>query len=199
MNLKLDRKLWDYLWVEWIKPILIAAILALLIRTFIVQPFKIPSSSMYPTLKPGDRIFVSKFIYGARVPFTKIQFPKVRNPRMGDIVVFKSPIEEKKYLVKRFIASGGDTVQIEDGKLLINGEIINRKPFLDVFYYNRGDFGAKGKTVTVPENHFYVLGDNSANSMDSRFWGYVPENKLVGKAFIIHWPIKRIQLLREKD
>ena len=105
----------EYFWEEWVKPVLIAVALAMLIRTFIVQPFKIPTGSMIPTFLPGDRIFVSKFIYGARVPFTDIRLPKVRPPETGDIVVFLSPIEKKKYLVKRYIAGGGETVKIKDG------------------------------------------------------------------------------------
>ncbi len=195
----LNRKIWDYLWDEWIKPIIIAAILALLIRTFIVQPFKIPSSSMFPTLKPGDRIFVSKFIYGAKVPYTDIQFPEVRDPEIGDIVVFLSPIEEKKYLIKRYIAGSGETVQIKDGKLVVDGKIVEQAPFNEFVYFNRGKYGASEEVLTVPENSFFVLGDNSANSMDSRYWGYVPEEKLVGKAFVIHWPIKRMKLLNEGE
>ncbi|MDD5634950.1 MAG: signal peptidase I [Candidatus Omnitrophica bacterium] len=194
-----NRPLWKYLWIEWIKPILIAAALAMLIRTFIAQPFKIPTNSMYPTLRPGDRIFVSKFIYGARVPFTDLVLPKVRDPKTGDIVVFKSPTEKKKYLVKRFIAGGGAHVEIRGGKIMIDGKIVEEKPLRDLFYYNRGEYGAENKVMDVPAGHFYVLGDNSANSMDSRYWGFVPCKNLVGRAFVIHWPLKRIQLLREGD
>ena len=124
---------WKYWWDEWVKPILIAAIFALFIRTFIVQPFKIPSSSMYPTLRPGDRIFVSKFIYGAKIPFTDIKLPDVRPPELGDIVVFTSPIEKKKYLVKRFIASGGQSVQIKDGTIYINGKKVDSAPMKEFF------------------------------------------------------------------
>jgi signal peptidase I len=192
-----NRKTWDYLWMEWVKPIIIAAILALFIRTFIVQPFKIPTSSMFPTLKPGDRIFVNKFIYGAKIPFTNIRLPKLRSPELGDIVVFLSPIEKKKFLVKRFIASGGETVEIKNGELYINGKIINKGPFKNFFYYNRNDYGGVDKVINVPEGSFYVLGDNSANSMDSRYWGFALDKELVGKAFLIHWPIKRIRLIND--
>ena len=195
--MQFNKQTWDWWWSEWIKPIIIAAILAMIIRTFIIQPFKIPTTSMYPTLKPGDRIFVSKFIYGAKVPFTDISLPKVRNPETGDIVVFLSPIEKKKYLVKRFIAKGGDIVEIKDGKIIVNGEEIDSPPINQFFYYNRGEYGAENETITVPENSFYVLGDNSKNSRDSRYWGFVQADNLVGKAFVIHWPIKRIQLLKK--
>jgi len=197
--MKFDRKFRYYLWDEWIKPILIAAVLALFIRTFIVQPFKIPSNSMYSTFKPGDRIFVNKFVYGAKVPFTDIRLPEMESPKLGDIVVFLSPIEKKKYLVKRFIAGGGRSVRIEDGALFVDGKRITDSPFKCFFYYNRGKYGAIGEAIRVPEGHFYVLGDNSANSMDSRYWGFVPDRNLVGKVFIIHWPIKRIRLIRKGD
>lgn len=190
---------WKYLWVEWVKPIIIAVILALFIRTFIVQPFKIPSSSMEPTLKPGDRIFVNKFIYGANVPFTNLALPKIRPPHAGDIVVFLSPVEKKKYLVKRFIAGSGETVQIKGGKVFINDEALAGAPFKKFFYYNRGEYGADGETIRVPSGFFYALGDNSANSLDSRYWGFVPYKNLMGRAFVIHWPVKRIQLIREGD
>ncbi len=187
---------WDYWWYEWIKPILIAAVLAMFIRTFIIQPFKIPSGSMIPTLRPGDRIFVSKFIYGAKVPFTDIVLPKVRAPEPGDIVVFKSPIEKKKFLVKRYIAGGGDAVEIANGDIFVNGKELKEAPINQFFYYNHGEFGAEDKTINVPEGYFYVLGDNSNNSLDSRFWGFVPDKNMVGKAFVIHWPLKRIHLLK---
>ncbi|MBF0252690.1 MAG: signal peptidase I [Candidatus Omnitrophica bacterium] len=190
-------KTWEYWWNEWIKPIIIAGILALVIRTFIVQPFKIPSSSMFPTLKPGDRIFVSKFAYGAKIPFMDKRIPEFKKPETGDIVVFLSPIEKKKYLVKRLIANGGQTVKISSGRIYVDGEEVLIEPIEKFYYYNRGEFGADDKVIDVPEDSFYVLGDNSANSLDSRYWGFAPYEKLVGKAFVIHWPPNRIKLLKE--
>ncbi|MFH1412037.1 MAG: signal peptidase I [Candidatus Omnitrophota bacterium] len=195
--MKMNREKLDYLWAEWIKPILIAAALAIFVRTFIIQPFKIPSNSMYPTLKPGDRIFVSKFAYGAKIPFTDIRLPKIEDPKEGDIIVFTSPVEKKKYLVKRFIADSGDTVMIKSGGVFVNGEKLSSPPFDGLFYYNRGKYGAEGEEVKVPEGEFFVMGDNSANSMDSRYWGFAPKKNIVGKAFIIHWPPGRMRLLRD--
>ncbi|MCK5768693.1 MAG: signal peptidase I [Candidatus Atribacteria bacterium] len=196
IKFKLEKKHWDYLWIEWVKPILIAAILALFIRTFIVQPFKIPTSSMYSTLKPGDRIFVNKFIYGAKIPFTNIRLPKLRDPEPGDIVVFLSPIEKKKFLVKRFISGGGHNIQIKDGRIFIDGQSVDKSPFNKFYYYNHGEYGSEDLMVNIPEGYFYALGDNSKNSLDSRYWGFVPEANLVGRAFIIHWPVKRIRILK---
>lgn len=197
--MKIPKEKIEYFWEEWIKPVIIAAILALFVRTFIVQPFKIPSNSMYPTLKPGDRIFVNKFIYGAKIPFTDIRLPKVRDPRAGDIIVFLSPIEKKKYLVKRFIAGSDKSVKIKSGGVFIDGEKLSGRPFDNIFYYNRGDYGSEEKAVNVKQGKFFVMGDNSTNSMDSRYWGFVPEENIVGKAFVIHWPLRRMKFLKEGD
>jgi signal peptidase I len=186
---------WSYWRDEWVKPIIIAIIMALFIRTFIVQPFKIPSSSMYPTLKIKDRIFVNKYIYGAKLPFTNIRLPRVRAPRIGDIVVFKSPTEPDKFLIKRFIAGPGQTIEIVNGRLLINNKAVSVEN-LDGKYVNIGKYGKEGVPVKVPDGTFYVLGDNSNNSVDSRYWGFVPYKNLVGKAFFIHWPVTRIRLLK---
>ncbi|HPN72417.1 MAG TPA: signal peptidase I [Candidatus Omnitrophota bacterium] len=196
--MKIVLKNWNYWWYEWVKPILVAAVLAMFIRTFIMQPFKIPSSSMVPTFVPGDRIFVNKFVYGAKIPFTKMRLPALQKPRQGDIIVFFSPEEKKKFLVKRFIASGGQTVEIRDGDILIDGKPSSAKALEKFYYHNTGEYGPEGRAVEVPEGSFYVLGDNSANSMDSRYWGFVPEDNIVGKAFIIHWPPKRIRLISEE-
>jgi len=188
---------WKYWWEEWIKPVLIAAALALFIRTFIVQPFKIPSSSMYPTFVPGDRIFVSKFIYGAKIPFTDIRLPAIRGPKTGDIVVFLSPMEKKKYLVKRFIAGSGQEVEIKGGSIFVDGKKIDAAPISNFRYVDRGTYATGGEPIKVPENCFFVLGDNSENSMDSRYWGFVPNENLVGKVFVIHWPPSRIKIIKE--
>jgi signal peptidase I len=182
---------------EWAESIIIALILALLIRTFIVQAFKIPSGSMIPTFEIGDRIFVNKFVYGARIPFTDIRLPAVKYPQRGDIVIFISPEAPKKDFVKRLIAFAGERVEIKNGNIFINGEEINNPASIrSNYYYNRGDYGKEGETITVPEGSYFVLGDNSANSRDSRYWGFVPKKNLIGKAICIYWPIQRIRLIK---
>jgi signal peptidase I, bacterial type len=182
---------------EWAESIIIALILALLIRTFVIQAFKIPSGSMIPTFEIGDRIFVSKFIYGARIPFTDIRLPALRQPQRGDIVVFVSTETPKKDFVKRLIALENETVEIKNGNILINGKSIDGPSSITSnYYYNRGDFGKELEAVKVPEGSYFVLGDNSANSRDSRYWGFFPKKNLIGKVIFLYWPINRIRLIK---
>jgi signal peptidase I len=182
---------------EWAESIIIALILALLIRTFVIQAFKIPSGSMIPTFEIGDRIFVSKFIYGARIPFTDIRLPAVRQPIRGDIIVFVSPETPKKDFVKRLVGLEGETVEIRNGNILINGNIVEGPDSVKSnYYYNRGDFGKELAAVTIPKGFYFALGDNSANSKDSRYWGFIPKKNLIGKAVILYWPLNRMRIIR---
>jgi signal peptidase I len=182
---------------EWIESILIAVILALFIREFIVQAFKIPSGSMIPTFQVGDRIFVNKFIYGAKIPFTDIRLPALREPMRGDIVVFRSPESPKKDFVKRLIAVGGETVEIKEGYILINGKPVQGPASIrSVYYYNVEPYGKEGKSIKVPKDSYFALGDNSANSRDSRYWGFIPKKNMIGKAIFIYWPIPRMKVIK---
>jgi len=182
---------------EWAESIIIALILALLIRTFVVQAFKIPSGSMIPTFEVGDRIFVNKFIYGARIPFTDIRLPALKAPQRGDIIVFVSPEAPKKDFVKRLIALEGETVEIKRGSILINDKAVDGPDSVKAnYYYNKGNFGKAGVAVTVPKGFYFALGDNSANSRDSRYWGFFPKKNLIGKAVLLYWPIQRIHIIR---
>ncbi len=182
---------------EWVESIIIAVILALVIRTFVVQAFKIPSGSMIPTFQVGDRIFVNKFIYGAKVPFLNINLPALRSPKRGDIIVFISPDTPQKDFVKRLIAVGGERVEIKDRRILINGKLVD-EPYSvrSLDYYNSGDYGREGQVIEVPKDSYFVLGDNSASSRDSRFWGFVPKKNLLGKVIFIYWPLHRMKIIR---
>ncbi len=182
---------------EWTESIIIALILALLIRTFIVQAFKIPSGSMIPTFEVGDRIFVNKFIYGARIPFTDIRLPGFSQPQRGDIIVFVSPETPKKDFVKRLIALEGETVEIKNGNIYINGKQAEGPMSIrSNYYYNRGDYGKEGEVVTVPKGYYFTLGDNSANSRDSRYWGFISRKNLIGKAILVYWPLPRVRIIK---
>ena len=181
---------------EWVESIIIAAVLAVFIRTFIIQPFKIPTGSMIPTLQVGDRILVSKFIYGAKVPFTKLRLPKLRDPERGDVIVFVFPHDRKKDYIKRLIGLRGENLEINKGNIYVNGEFIDDPRIADKYYYSRGKFGQEDEAVSVSDDSYFVLGDNSASSSDSRVWGFVPEENVLGKAFLIFWPPKRIRLIK---
>ena len=181
---------------EWAESIIIAVILALVIRTFVVQAFKIPSGSMIPTFHVGDRIFVNKFLYGAKVPFLNMNLPALRSPKRGDIIVFISPDTPQKDFVKRLIAVGGERVEIKDGRILINGKLADEPSSIrSVYYFNSGDYGREGRVIEVPKDSYFVMGDNSASSRDSRFWGFVPKKNLLGKVIFIYWPLHRMKII----
>jgi signal peptidase I len=177
---------------ENIEAIIIAVILALFIRTFVVQAFKIPSGSMETTLLIGDHILVNKFIYGIAIPFTDKKFLQFVKPQRGDVIVFIYPEDPSKDFIKRVIAVEGDRLSIKDKRIFINGNQIedpygvHKDPNIissEGGEANRDNFGP----VTVPPHALFVMGDNRDRSYDSRFWGYVDLNKVKGKAFIIYW------------
>ncbi|WP_310599941.1 signal peptidase I [Desulfobulbus sp.] len=175
---------------ENIEAIVIALLLALFIRTFIIQAFKIPSGSMLPTLQIGDHLLVNKFIYGVKMPFTGATLIPISDPKPNDIVVFEFPKNPELDYIKRVIAVAGDIVEIRDKHVLING-----KPFDDLHGVfkdptihpaaldPRDNFGP----VTVPANKIFTMGDNRDNSFDGRFWGFVDLKAIRGKAWIIYW------------
>ncbi len=178
---------------EWIEPIVIALILVFVIKTFIVQNFKIPSSSMEDTLLVGDHLFASKFIYGAKIPFTSLRLFKIRDPKPGDIIVFKYPRDPSKDYIKRCIAVGGQTVEIRYKKVYVDGELIKtpeHAKFIDDNVLPKG-MGPRDNypLITVPPNNMFVMGDNRDNSNDSRYWDFVPYENLKGKALFVYWSI----------
>jgi len=175
---------------EYAEAIIIALVLAMFIRTFVVQAFKIPSGSMEPTLEIGDHILVNKFLYGVKIPFTFISLFPLEKPRRGDVVVFIYPLDESKDFIKRVVAVEGDTVKIVNKKLFVNGAevadsyaVYKENNIFPAEVQKRDNFGP----VTVPKDNLFVLGDNRDRSLDSRFWGFVPLQDLRGKAFIIYW------------
>jgi signal peptidase I len=175
---------------EYAEAIGMALLLALFIRTFIVQAFKIPSGSMIPTLQIGDHILVNKLSYGIRIPFWEHYLVDFTRPHRGDVVVFIFPEDRTKDFIKRVIAVGGDTVEIRGKKIYINGRQIE-DPHAHfegddpqtAGLPSRDDFGPR----TVPETHIFVMGDNRDRSYDSRFWGFVNLDDVRGKAFLIYW------------
>jgi len=181
---------------EWIESIIIAFLLAMVIRTFIVQAFKIPTGSMRPTLLEGDLILVNKFIYGAKVPFTDKRLPVFKDFKRGDVIVFIYPEDTKKDFIKRLVGLPGDEIEIKNGSIYVNDKALLDSVFNNRYYYNRGDFGVEGTKITVPKDSYFVLGDNSASSKDSRYWGFVPKDNILGKALLIYWPPNRIRIIK---
>ncbi len=179
---------------EYAEAIVIALILALFIRSFIVQAFKIPSGSMIPTLLIGDHLLVNKFIYGIKNPFTGAIWISIGEPNRRDIIVFKYPENPKQDFIKRVIGVAGDRIEIIDKKVYVNGEIleVDNAVYRDkrIFPGNvtpRDNLGP----IVVPENSLFVMGDNRDNSHDSRFWKFVDLKAIKGKAFILYWSWNR--------
>lgn len=175
---------------EYAEAIVVALILALFIRTFVVQAFKIPSGSMEPTLLIGDHLLVSKFAYGVRNPFSGQVWVGLGEPARYDVVVFKYPQNPAQDYIKRVIALPGETVEIRDKNVYIDGVALAdpRAVFLDAEVYSaarqpRDNFGP----ITVGADQLFVMGDNRDNSHDSRFWGTVETRALRGKAFVLYW------------
>ena len=175
---------------EYLEPIVIAVLIALFIRAFIVQAFKIPSSSMEPTLLIGDHLLVSKFIYGIKIPFTDMKLFDFKKPKRGDIIVFIYPKDRSKDFIKRVIGTEGEKLEIIQKKIYVNDQLV-ADPW--GYYSEKSDWTKylqpmeKFGPVIVPPNSLFVLGDNRDNSQDSRFWGFVNVNAVKGKALIIYF------------
>ena len=198
-----DKKklLWEYL-----KAVMTALVLALIIRAFVIQAFTIPSGSMIPTLLIGDYILVNKFLLGSPVdiPFTNInlfRMPGLRRPHKGDVIVFKFPVDPSKDFIKRVVAVEGDKIEARDKVIYVNGLPAN-EPFMrhtdNLVLPNRDNFGP----IEIPKDKFFCMGDNRDNSRDSREWGFVDIKDVKGKALIIYFskdtshPLLRLDKVR---
>ena len=181
---------------ENIEALVIAIILALFIRAFVVQAFKIPSGSMENTLLIGDYILVNKFIYGVKFPFTDMTVLPIKDPKPGDIVVFKFPGDPSKDYIKRVVGVSGDRIDIRNKKVYVNDKlqenvfakftddrIFSDASMIPENLLKRDNLGP----LKVPENKLFVMGDNRDSSNDSRFWGFVDKSAVKGRAFIIYW------------
>jgi len=175
---------------EYAEAIVIALLLALFIRTFVVQAFKIPSGSMIQTLLVGDHILVNKFIFGPRVDvgsWVNVRLFPLKRPERGDVIVFLEPVERQKDFIKRVIALPGETIEIVGRQVLIDGAPLDESAY--VYYDNprmRRAMDHYGP-LTVPAGYYFVMGDNRENSADSRVWGPVPFSLVKGDAFRIYW------------
>ncbi|KVX95213.1 signal peptidase I [Burkholderia ubonensis] len=219
-----DEKLRQPWWLEYTASFFPVILAVFVVRSFIVEPFKIPSGSMVPTLLVGDFILVNKFDYGLRMPVTNTKLTQGRPLERGDVVVFRYPKDESVDYIKRVIGLPGDTVAYQDKQLTINGKPVPETPLADYFdeerqnyakqfeeslggrknailnnpavppfvmgaydYPNRDNctYNSRGVICKVPAGHYFMMGDNRDNSADSRYWGFVPDQNIVGRAFFI--------------
>lgn len=196
------------LWAEYSRSFFPVLTLVLVLRSFLVEPFQIPSGSMLPTLKIGDFILVNKFAYGLRLPVTNTRFVEVDEPKRGDVMVFRYPVDTRLNFIKRVVGLPGDRISYENKVLYINGEpapqqfvaalpagkpehklLLESLGEVEHQIYNSLTTGQNMREVVVPEGHYFMMGDNRDHSNDSRFWGFVSEDLIVGKAFAVwmHW------------
>lgn len=196
-------------WLEWAKTFQVAILLSLVVRAVVVEAFKIPSGSMERTLLVGDYLLVNKLAYGAEVPFTHARLPRLQDVARGDVIVFQFPQDPDKHFVKRVVGVAGDTVAMREGTLLVNGArpaeryVQHGDPTSDAgaeqFGWQRGFLAAApvdGRylpsrntwgPLVVPRAHVFVLGDNRDNSLDSRYWGFVPDSLIRGRPLFVYF------------
>jgi signal peptidase I len=225
-------------WVEYPKSFFPVILIVFVLRSFLVEPFKIPSGSMLPTLLVGDFILVNKFTYGIRLPIVNVKLFDVDQPRRGEVMVFRYPENPSLDYIKRVVGVPGDRIEYRDKRLAINGQTVSMAPAGEYNYVEGGlnfvstqrfnemlghtrhailiqpeipsvhlsgvrafpfrdncAYNDSGFACTVPPGHYFLMGDNRDSSSDSRYWGFVPEANIVGKAFLIWWnfdDIKRV-------
>jgi signal peptidase I len=175
---------------EYVEAALWALAITLFLRAFVIQAFRIPSASMEDTLLIGDFLFVNKFEYGPKVPFTHIRLPGLHLPRRGDVIVFQFPQDPSKDFIKRCVATGGETLEIHDKQVVVNGRplreryAIHSDPSIRPSGYDeRDNFGP----YTVPPGELFMMGDNRDNSNDSRYWGPLRMDLVKGRAMFLYW------------
>ncbi|MHB8080079.1 MAG: signal peptidase I [Candidatus Krumholzibacteriia bacterium] len=187
--------------LEYVRAIGLAVLFALCIRQFLFQAFRIPTGSMEKTLLVGDFLFVDKFVYGARTPdririfghtivqdLPVLKLPALRQPRQGDIIVFQYPRDLNQDYIKRCVAVAGDTVQVRDGLLYVNGRLYEPHSYHDQDKLLRGsELNRAFGPYVVPPGHLFMMGDNRYNSADSRFWGPLDLKLVKGRALFIYW------------
>jgi len=216
-----DRTPW---WVEYAVSFFPVILIVFTLRSFVLEPFRIPSGSMLPTLESGDLIVVNKFSYGVRLPILNVKVIDTGSPKRGDVMVFRYPVDPQVDYIKRVVGLPGDKIVYMDKRLTINGQEVARQRDGDYFEPDRAAYTARytetlgdtahrillderrfnpigpmlrypardncqylrdGVVCTVPAGHYFVMGDNRDNSLDSRYWGFVPDENIVGKAFFI--------------
>lgn len=176
---------------EWVDALIYAGIIALIVRSFIFAPFKIPSESMYPTIKKGDHIFATMYSYGIPVPFTDIKLFR-RDVQRGDIVIFPYPLGPQDDYIKRVVARAGDSLLFKDGRVFLNGKqiggegtVVNCAGEMLAKWAKNGFRPPCDRPLIIPKGHLFMMGDNRGNSADGREWGLVNENTIKGRGWLI--------------
>ena len=180
---------------DYAESLIVALILALIIKTSLVEAYKIPSGSMEDTLLVGDFLLANKFIYGSKIPLIDVRLPAIREPKPGDVIIFKFPGNLKQNYIKRLIATEGQVVEIKNKQVYVDGKLLADAPHVKhtdntnspIGNPNRDNFGP----YRVPKGYLFVMGDNRDNSYDSRFWGPLDRKLVLGKAMILHWSWKK--------
>ena len=175
---------------EYVEAALWALIITLFLRAFVIQAFRIPSESMKDTLLVGDFLFVNKFEYGPKMPFTHLRLPGLRQPKRGDVIVFQFPQDPSKDFIKRCVATGGETLEIRNKQVSVNGVALS-EPYTihtdpsvkPAGYEYRDNYGP----YTVPPGELFMMGDNRDNSNDSRYWGTLEMDLVKGRAMFLYW------------
>ena len=173
--------------LEYAEALIVAILLALFIRAFVVQAYKIPSGSMLNTLYIGDYLLVTRFNYGPKIPFTDREIFRVGDPQRGDIIVFKYPQDPSLDYIKRVVGVPGDVIEMRDKQLYRNGEKVTEGFIRNIDPHGISAPRDQLSPRVVPQGHYFVMGDNRDDSQDSRYWGFVPRANIQGKAWIIYW------------
>lgn len=178
------RKAWLF-FIDTVQTILLFASFFIVIWLFLFRPFQVNGSSMYPNFHDGEYVLTNLIVL------------RFQEPKRGDVVVFKAPIDKDKDFIKRVIGTPGDTVSLKDGEMYLNNEKLDEASYLDqsVKTYG-GSFLRDGESVTVPRGEYFVLGDNRSNSSDSREWGFVRKSDIIGESSVVYWPINQSRVVK---
>ena len=190
--MEIIRKIYAFL-IDGVETLLIAAAIFLVIYAFLFRPFNVDGQSMYPTFHNGEYVITNLIGFED----LKIYHAEFGTLKLGDVIVFVAPPDPTKDYIKRVIGVPGDTVSIKDGDVYLNGKLLDESAYLNptVKTYE-GAFLAEGQTITVAANEYFVLGDNRPESSDSRTWGFVPKDNVVGKSLFVYWPLDRMRLIQ---
>lgn len=173
--------------MDVVETVVIALAVFVIIYLFLFQPHQVRGNSMYPSFLDGEYILTDKISY------------RLRQPKRGDVIIFRAPRNEEYDYIKRIIGLPGEAVKVEGGKIFINSQLVSEIYLQGGFYTQPGSFLKLGEDITIPENQYFVLGDNRTHSSDSREWGLVPKENIVGKAWLRYWPIDHLGAIPEVD